>query len=93
MDGIAEIIKRVVFRMVKSNKITIHKAGKFAAETSKAMPSIHSIYFSLDDKIIEPSFVKVAPCIQGTLDTNYCKRNFISNGVCFLEFYRFYKIL
>ena len=67
MDGIAEIIKRVVFRMVKSNKITIHKAGKFAAETSKAMPSIHSIYFSLDDKIIEPSFVKVAPYVQGLL--------------------------
>ena len=67
MDGIAEIIKRVVFRMVKSNKITIHKAGKFAAETSKSMPSIHSIYFSLDDKIIEPSFVKVAPYVQGLL--------------------------
>ena len=41
-----------------------------------------------DDEIIEPSFVKVAPYIQGTLDTHYVKRSCNSNGICFLEFYR-----
>ena len=38
--------------------------------------------------MIEPSFVKVAPYIQGTLDTNPVKRSFNSNGICFFEFYR-----
>ena len=41
-----------------------------------------------DDEIIEPSFVKVAPDVQGTLDTHYVKRSCNSNGICFLEFYR-----
>ena len=41
-----------------------------------------------DDEIIEPSFVKVAPYVQGTLDTHYVKRSCNSNGICFLEFYR-----
>ena len=52
------------------------------------MPSIQSIYPSQDDEIIEPSFVKVAPYIQRTLNLHYVKRFFNSNGVCFLEFYR-----
>ena len=50
------------------------------------MPSIPSIYLSQDDEIIEPSFVKVTPYIQETLNTHYLKRSFNSNGVCFLEF-------
>ena len=52
------------------------------------MPSISSIYLSQDDEIIEPSFVKVTPYIQETLNTHYLKRSFNSNGVCFLEFYK-----
>ena len=57
-------------------------------EASKAVASIQSIYLSQDDEMIEPLFVKVAPYIQGTLDTHYVKRSFNSNKVCFLECYR-----
>ena len=88
MDGVGGTIKRVVFGLVKSNKSTINKDEEFATEASKAVPSIQSIYLSQDDEIIEPSFVKVAPYIQGALDTHYLKRWFNSNGVCLLEFYR-----
>ena len=53
MDGVDRTIKRVVFGFVKSNKITINTVEEFATETSKAVPSIQSIYFSQDDEIIE----------------------------------------
>ena len=81
MDDVCETIKRMVFRLVKSNKITINAAEEFATEASKAVPSIKSIYLSQDDEIIEPSFFKVAPYIHGTLDTHYVKRSFNSNGI------------
>ena len=88
MDGVGRTIKSVVFGLVKSNKITINTAEYFATEASKAVPSIQSICLSQDDEIIDPSFVKVALYIDGTLDTHYVKRSFNSKGVCFLEFYR-----
>ena len=91
MDGVGGTIKRVVLGLVKSNKITINAAEEFATEASKYKPSIQSIYLSSDDEIIEPSFVKVALYIQGTLDTHYVKRSFNSNGVCFLEFLESYR--
>ena len=64
MDGISKTIKRVVFGLVKSNKITINTAEEFATEAFKALPSIQSIHLSQDDEIIEPSFVKLTPYIQ-----------------------------
>ena len=88
MDGVGGAIKKVVLGLVKSNKIMINTAEEFATETSKAVPSIQSIYLSQDDEIIQPSFAKIAPYIQGTLDTHYAKRSFNSNGVYSLEFYR-----
>ena len=60
--------------MVKSNKITINT--EFATESSKALPSIQPSYLSQYDKIIELSFVKDAPYIQGTLDAHYVKCSF-----------------
>ena len=61
---------------------------EFATEASKAVPPFQSIYLSQDDEIIEPFFAKVAPDIQGTLDTYYVKRSFNSTAACLLEFYR-----
>ena len=61
---------------------------EFSTEASKAVPSIKPICLSQNDEVIEPSFVKIAPYVQGTLDTHYVERSFNSNGVCFLEFYR-----
>ena len=86
MDDAGGTMKRVVFRLLKSNKITINTAEEFATEVSKAVPSIQPVYVSQYDEVIEPSFVKVASYIQGTLDN--VKRSFNSNGVCFLEFHR-----
>ena len=78
----------MILGLVKSSKITTNKAEEFVTEASKAVLFIQSIYLSQDDEIIEPSFVSVAPHIQGTLDTHYVKIFFNSNGLCFLEFYR-----
>ena len=86
MDNAGGTMKRVVFRLLKSNKITINTAEELATEVSKAVPSIQPVYVSQYDEVIEPSFVKVASYIQGTLDN--VKRSFNSNGVCFLEFHR-----
>ena len=41
--GAGEIIKRVVFGLVKSNRITINTAEEFAMEVPKAVPSIMKI--------------------------------------------------
>ena len=83
MDGVGRTIKRVVFGLVKLNKFTINTAEEFATEVSKTVSSIQSVYLSQDDEIIEPSFVKVAPYIQGTLDTHYVQCSFNSNRVFF----------
>ena len=71
IHGLCGTIKGVIFGLVKSNKIMINTKEEFATEGSKALPSIYliyQIYLSQDDGIIEPSFFKVAPYIQGTLD-------------------------
>ena len=83
IDGVGGTIKRVVFGLVKSNKITISTAEEFAMEASKTVSSIQSIYLFQDDEMIQPSFVKVAQYIQGIIDTHYAKRSFNSNGVSF----------
>ena len=70
MDGVGGTIKRVDFELVESNKIMINTAEEFAMEASKIVPSIQSIYLSQDNEIINPLFAKVAPYIQGTLDTH-----------------------
>ena len=88
MDGVGGTIKRVVFDLVKSNKITINSEEEFAKEISRAMPSIKSIYVAQDDEIIEPSFVRTALKINATLDVHYVKRSFNTDTVCFLEFHR-----
>ena len=54
MNGTGRIIKRVVFGLVKSNKIMINTAEELGREASNAVSSIQSIYLSQDDKIIEP---------------------------------------
>ena len=74
-DCVSGTIKRVVFGLVQSNKITIYTAEGFVMEASKTVPSIQSICLSEDDEIIEPLLVKVTPYIQGILDTNNMKRS------------------
>jgi len=88
MDGVGGTIKRVIYGLVKSRKIVINSAEEFAAEASKAVPSITSVYLSQDDEIIEPSYVKNAPAIKGTLDIHCVKRGYNQENVCFLEFFR-----
>lgn len=88
MDGVGGTIKRVVYGLVKSRKVVINSAEEFAVEASKAVPSIKSIFLSQDDEILEPSYVKNAPPIKGTLDIHCVKRGYNEENVCFLEFFR-----
>ena len=88
MDGVCETIKRAVFGLVKSDKITTNTAEEFVTEASKAVPSIQLIYLSQDDEIIDPLLAHITPYIHETLDTHYVKRSFNSNGICILKFYR-----
>ena len=83
MDGVGGTIKRVVYGLVKFRHITINTAEEFAAEASKSVPSIKSLFLSQEDKIIEPSFVKNAPAIKGTLDIHHMKRNYNLENVLF----------
>ena len=84
MNGVGVTIKRVVLGLVKSKKNHDRHSGRACNGSFKGCGN-HSINLPFPrDEIIEPSVVKVAPCIQGTLDTHYVKHSFISNGVCFL---------
>ena len=87
MDGVGSTIKRVVYGLVKSRHSNVNTAAEFAAEASKGVPSITSLYLSRKDEIIEPSFVKNAPAIKRTLDVHHIKREYNLGNVCFLEFY------
>ena len=61
MNGVGVAIKRVVFGLMKSNKITINTEEEFGTETlqrRQRRPSSQSISLSQDDEIIEPSFFK-----------------------------------
>ena len=80
--------KKMVFGLLKSNKITIKTGKEFATEASNTVGSIQPIRLSQVDEIIELAFVIVFPYIEGTLGTHYVKRCFNANRVCFLEFYR-----
>ena len=40
MDGVDRTIKKMVFGLVESSKITINTSEEFATEASKAVPSI-----------------------------------------------------
>ena len=80
--------KKMVFGLLKSNKITIKTVKEFATEASNTVASIQPIRLSQVGEIIELAFVIVFPYIEGTLGTHYVKRCFNSNRVCFLEFYR-----
>ena len=85
--GVAGTIKPAVYGLVKSRHININTAEEIAAEASKGVPSIKSLYLSQEDEIIKPSFVKNAPAIKGTLDVHTIKRNYNLENVCFLAFY------
>ena len=87
MDGAGGTIKQVVSGLDKSRHSNINTAEEFAAEASKGVPSIKSLYLSREDEIIEPSFVKNAPAIKRTLDVHHIKRDYNLENVCFLEFY------
>ena len=64
MDGVGSTIKRVFYGLVKSRHININTVKEFAAEASKGVPLIKSLYLSQEDEIIEPNFVKNAPAIK-----------------------------
>ena len=86
IDGFGGTIKRVVSGLVKSNKITINSEKQFPREALRAVPLITSIYVSRDDEIIEPSFVRTVPKIDGNFDVYHVKRCDNAYGVCFIEF-------
>ena len=89
MDGVGSTIKRVFYGLVKSRRININTVKEFAAEASKGVPLIKSLYLSQEDEIIEPNFVKNAPAIKWTFDGHHIKRDNNLENVCFLEFYYF----
>ena len=88
MDGVGGTIKRVVFTHVKSRKVVINSPEEFAIEAGKAVPSIRCIFLSEEHEIIEPSFVRCAPYIKGTLNIHGVKRSFDAQGICYLEFFK-----
>ena len=77
MDDVGDTIKRVVYGLLKSRHININTAEEFAAETSKGVPSIKSLYLSQEDEITEPSFAINASAIKETLDVHHIKRDYI----------------
>ena len=89
MDSVGGTIKWVVYGLVKSRHINISTAEGFAAEASKCVPSIKSLFLSQEDKIIEPIFVKNTPAIKETLDIHHIKHDYNLEDVCFLKFYYF----
>ena len=57
MDGVGGTIKNLVFRAVKSGKVSVRGPEEFAKVTNDIIPSIRSLYMPVEDMLDEPAEV------------------------------------
>ena len=86
MDGVEGTIKSKVYRDVKSGKVLIEDAKSFAEYADITIRNIKSLYLPLDDILLEPSEIDLAPKIKLTLEVHCVRREFTIDGIAKLKF-------
>ena len=75
MDSVGGTVKNVVFRKVKSGKVTIYSPEQFTEAVQKFITAIHSIYLLQNANIIEPKNIACAKKIKDTLKIHKFEKN------------------
>ena len=88
MDGVGVTIKNVVFREVKSGRLSVNTPEQFAAAAARLVPSIASIYLPTEEMLIEPAEMSNDPAIPETLKIHKVKRNINEQNIPYLEFFK-----
>ena len=87
MDGIGGTVKNVVYRQVKSERVTINSVRDFFNAANRFVPSITSLYQEESDVITEPDDIKNAPTIPSTLQIHKLVRKSKHNGGAEIQFF------
>ena len=69
MDVVGGTIKNLVFRAVKSGKVSARDPEEFAKAANDIVLSIRSLYMPIEDILEEPSEVANAPYPRNTSST------------------------
>ena len=69
MDGIAGMVKNVVFRQIKAGK-----AGTFCRASNKCVPSVESLFQQNNDLLEELNGIHYLPFISNTLQVHKLTR-------------------
>ena len=88
MDGVGGTIKNLVFRAVKSGKISVRDPEEFVKAANDIVPSIRSIYMPIVDMLEEPLEVANAPAIPETLQVHKIVREITKENIPFTKFFK-----
>ena len=80
MDGIGGTIKNVVYRQVKSERVTINSASDFFETANRFVPSVTTLFQRKSEIFPESDDIKKAPSIPSTLKIHKLVRTSTHNG-------------
>ena len=86
MDRVGGTIKNLVFRAVKSGKISVRDPEEFVKAANDIVPSIRSIYMPIVDMLEEPLEVANPPAIPETLQVHKIVREITKGNIPFIKF-------
>ena len=88
MDGVGGTIKNLVFRAVKSGKVSVSDPEEFVKAPNDIVPSIRSIYMPIVDILEEPLEVANAPAIPETLQVRKVVREITKENIPLIKFFK-----
>ena len=88
MDGVCGTIKNLVFRAVKSGKISVRDPEEFVKAANDIVPSIRSIYMPIVDMLEKLLEVANAPAIPKTLQVHKIVREITKENIPFIKFFK-----
>ena len=91
MDGVGGTIKNLVFRAVKSGKISVRDPEEFVEAANDIVPSIWSIYMPIVVMLEEPLKVANARAIPETLQVRKIVREITRENIPLINFFKIIK--
>ena len=88
MDGVGGTIKNLVFRAVKSGKVSVRDPEEFVKAANDIVLSIRSIYMPIVDMLEEPLEVANAPAIPETLQVHKVVREITKENIPLIKFFK-----
>ena len=67
MDGIGGTVKNVILRKFRSGQLVVHSPLEFSEAVTKFILSIHSVYLTENENIVETEDISMARKIDETM--------------------------